>query len=227
MTELHLWLRHETRTTERRTPIVPVRRPAARRERRDAHRRGVTAAGLPDRGVRGGRLPCRRGRVLGLGTARTRSIVGLKELPDEPAAVDAPSRLLRARVQAAARRGGAAAPVRRRGRGAARPRVPGGRRRAQARRLRLLGRISRRGPRRAAPPGQADAPRCGRRPRRSWTRNSPAPGGAEFDRAGDRRARPQRPRCAGRAGRRPGSTPPAGTSPRPATWTDRPCWTTS
>lgn len=23
MTDLHLWLRHETRTTERRTPIVP------------------------------------------------------------------------------------------------------------------------------------------------------------------------------------------------------------
>ncbi|MBK6015983.1 saccharopine dehydrogenase [Streptomyces sp. MBT53] len=84
MTELHLWLRHETRTTERRTPVVPV----------DARRlvgSGVTLTveESPQR-----IFPIEEYEAVGAKTALAGSwvsapkdavILGLKELPDEPA----------------------------------------------------------------------------------------------------------------------------------------------
>ena len=84
MTELHLWLRHETRTTERRTPIVPS----------DARRlveNGVTLTveESPQRV-----FPTEAYEAVGCRVVEAGSwadapadavIVGLKELPDEPA----------------------------------------------------------------------------------------------------------------------------------------------
>ncbi|MFJ9906912.1 saccharopine dehydrogenase [Streptomyces sp. NPDC101152] len=83
MTELHLWLRHEDRTTERRTPIVPS----------DARRlveAGVTLTveGSPQR-----IFPIEEYEAAGCAVAAAGSwvsapqdavILGLKELPDEP-----------------------------------------------------------------------------------------------------------------------------------------------
>ncbi|WP_262056757.1 saccharopine dehydrogenase [Streptomyces sp. STR69] len=84
MTELHLWLRHETRTTERRTPVVPA----------DARRlvgSGVTLTveESPQR-----IFPIEEYEAAGAEVAPAGSwvsapgdtvILGLKELPDEPA----------------------------------------------------------------------------------------------------------------------------------------------
>ena len=84
MTELHLWLRHEDRGTERRTPIVPA----------DARRlvdSGVTLTveESPQR-----IFPIEGYEAAGCGVARAGSwvsaprdavILGLKELPDGPA----------------------------------------------------------------------------------------------------------------------------------------------
>jgi saccharopine dehydrogenase (NAD+, L-lysine-forming) len=87
MTELHLWLRHEVRSTERRTPLVPS----------DARRlvdSGVTLTveESPQR-----IFPVEQYEAVGCGVAPAGSwasrapedavIVGLKELPDEPAAL--------------------------------------------------------------------------------------------------------------------------------------------
>ncbi|MFI0515705.1 saccharopine dehydrogenase [Streptomyces sp. WSLK1-5] len=87
MTELHLWLRHEVRSTERRTPVVPS----------DARRlvdSGVTLTveESPQR-----IFPIEQYEAVGCGVAPAGSwasrapedavVVGLKELPDEPAAL--------------------------------------------------------------------------------------------------------------------------------------------
>ncbi|MER7561752.1 saccharopine dehydrogenase [Streptomyces sp. NPDC097941] len=87
MTELHLWLRHEVRSTERRTPVVPS----------DARRlvdSGVTLTveESPQR-----IFPIEQYEAAGCGVApagswttrapRDAVILGLKELPDEPAAL--------------------------------------------------------------------------------------------------------------------------------------------
>ncbi|MGW0419692.1 saccharopine dehydrogenase [Streptomyces sp. NPDC003015] len=87
MTELHLWLRHEVRSTERRTPVVPS----------DARRlvdSGVTLTveESPQR-----IFPIEAYEAAGCGVApagswatrapRDAVILGLKELPDEPAAL--------------------------------------------------------------------------------------------------------------------------------------------
>ncbi|MEU6097609.1 saccharopine dehydrogenase [Streptomyces sp. NPDC047079] len=86
MTALHLWLRHETRTTERRTPLVPS----------DARRlieSGVTLT-VEDSPQRV--CPTEDYAAVGCHIAEPGSwvtaprdavIVGLKELPDEPAAL--------------------------------------------------------------------------------------------------------------------------------------------
>ncbi|MFE1311167.1 saccharopine dehydrogenase [Streptomyces sp. NPDC058755] len=83
MTELHLWLRHEARTTERRTPIVPA---DARRLTESGVR--LTVEESPQR-----IFPieeyeaagCRRAPAGSWSTApRDAVILGLKELPDEP-----------------------------------------------------------------------------------------------------------------------------------------------
>ncbi|MET8080786.1 saccharopine dehydrogenase [Streptomyces sp. NPDC005303] len=87
MTELHLWLRHEVRSTERRTPVVPS----------DARRlvdSGVTLTveESPQR-----IFPIEQYEAVGCGVApagswaarapRDAVVVGLKELPDEPPAL--------------------------------------------------------------------------------------------------------------------------------------------
>jgi saccharopine dehydrogenase (NAD+, L-lysine-forming) len=87
MTELHLWLRHEVRSTERRTPLVPS----------DARRlvdSGVTLTveESPQR-----IFPVEQYEAVGCGVAPAGSwasraprgavILGLKELPDEPTAL--------------------------------------------------------------------------------------------------------------------------------------------
>ncbi|RRR82667.1 saccharopine dehydrogenase [Streptomyces sp. RP5T] len=87
MTELHLWLRHEVRSTERRTPVVPS----------DARRlvdSGVTLTveESPQR-----IFPIEQYEAVGCGVAPAGSwasrapedavVVGLKELPDVPAAL--------------------------------------------------------------------------------------------------------------------------------------------
>ncbi|MFF7137758.1 MULTISPECIES: saccharopine dehydrogenase [unclassified Streptomyces] len=87
MTELHLWLRHEVRSTERRTPLVPS----------DARRLvdgGVTLT-VEDSPQR--IFPIEQYEAAGCGVApagswasrapRDAVVVGLKELPDEPAAL--------------------------------------------------------------------------------------------------------------------------------------------
>ncbi|WP_225826023.1 saccharopine dehydrogenase [Streptomyces naphthomycinicus] len=84
MTELHLWLRHESRTTERRTPVVPA----------DARRlvdEGVTLTveESPQRIFPVAEYEaagCRRAPAGSWVTApRDAVILGLKELPEEPA----------------------------------------------------------------------------------------------------------------------------------------------
>ncbi|MEV5436879.1 saccharopine dehydrogenase [Streptomyces sp. NPDC052682] len=84
MTELHLWLRHEARSTERRTPIVPS---DARRLVEAGVR--VTVEESPQR-----IFPVEEYEAAGCGVApagswvsapRDAVVVGLKELPDEPA----------------------------------------------------------------------------------------------------------------------------------------------
>lgn len=86
MTELHLWLRHEVRPTERRTPVVPS----------DARRlvdSGVTVT-VEDSPQR--IFPVEEYEKAGCRVAKAGSwvsapgdavVVGLKELPDEPAAL--------------------------------------------------------------------------------------------------------------------------------------------
>ncbi|GAA3822998.1 saccharopine dehydrogenase [Streptomyces phyllanthi] len=83
MTQLHLWLRHETRTTERRTPIVPS--DAARLV---ADGVTLTVEESPQRV-----FPVEEYEAVGCRVAAAGSwvsapkeavIVGLKELPDEP-----------------------------------------------------------------------------------------------------------------------------------------------
>lgn len=83
MTDLHLWLRHETRTTERRTPIVPS---DARRLVESGVR--ITVEDSPQRV-----FPTEAYEEVGCQVAAPGSwvsapprtvIVGLKELPDEP-----------------------------------------------------------------------------------------------------------------------------------------------
>ncbi|MFJ9893078.1 saccharopine dehydrogenase [Streptomyces sp. NPDC091280] len=84
MTELHLWLRHEPRTTERRTPVVPA---DARRLVESGVR--LTVEESPQR-----IFPIEEYEAVGAAVAPAGSwvsapkdtvILGLKELPDEPA----------------------------------------------------------------------------------------------------------------------------------------------
>ncbi|WP_019073009.1 saccharopine dehydrogenase [Streptomyces hokutonensis] len=84
MTELHLWLRHETRTTERRTPVVPA----------DARRLVDSGATLTVEESPQRIFPVGEYEAVGAKTAPAGSwvsapkdtvILGLKELPDEPA----------------------------------------------------------------------------------------------------------------------------------------------
>ncbi|KUN07255.1 saccharopine dehydrogenase [Streptomyces canus] len=87
MTELHLWLRHEVRSTERRTPVVPS----------DARRlvdSGVTLTveESPQRIFPIEEYEAAGCRVAPAGSWASRApqdavVVGLKELPDEPAAL--------------------------------------------------------------------------------------------------------------------------------------------
>ncbi|MFF4018954.1 saccharopine dehydrogenase [Streptomyces sp. NPDC001843] len=83
MTELHLWLRHEDRTTERRTPVVPS----------DARR--LTEAGVTltveeseQRIFPAGQYAAVGARIVPasswVSAPRDAVILGLKELPDEP-----------------------------------------------------------------------------------------------------------------------------------------------
>ncbi|WP_030897260.1 saccharopine dehydrogenase [Streptomyces sp. NRRL S-474] len=84
MTELHLWLRHEARTTERRTPIVPD----------DARRLvgsgvALTVEESPQRVFRVEEYEAAGCRVAPAGSwvsaPRDTVVLGLKELPPEPA----------------------------------------------------------------------------------------------------------------------------------------------
>ncbi|MET7699376.1 saccharopine dehydrogenase [Streptomyces sp. NPDC005485] len=83
MSELHLWLRHETRTTERRTPIVPS----------DARRLVESGVALTVERSPQRVFPIEAYEEAGCRVAGTGSwvsappdavVVGLKELPDEP-----------------------------------------------------------------------------------------------------------------------------------------------
>lgn len=86
MTELHLWLRHEARTTERRTPVVPA---DARRLTRSGVR--LTVEDSPQRIFPVEEYEaagCRRAPAGSWPTApRDAVILGLKELPDEPSSL--------------------------------------------------------------------------------------------------------------------------------------------
>ncbi|MFJ6895459.1 saccharopine dehydrogenase [Streptomyces hokutonensis] len=84
MTELHLWLRHETRTTERRTPVVPA----------DARRLVESGVTLTVEESPQRIFPVEEYEAVGAKPAPAGSwaaapkdavILGLKELPDEPA----------------------------------------------------------------------------------------------------------------------------------------------
>jgi len=84
MTELHLWLRHETRTTERRTPVVPA----------DARRLVESGATLTVEESPQRIFPIEEYEAIGAKAAPAGSwvsapndavVLGLKELPDEPA----------------------------------------------------------------------------------------------------------------------------------------------
>ncbi|MFD5595220.1 saccharopine dehydrogenase [Streptomyces griseorubiginosus] len=87
MTELHLWLRHEVRSTERRTPLVPS----------DARRLVEAGARLTVEESPQRIFPIERYEAAGCAVApagswvseapRDAVVVGLKELPDEPAAL--------------------------------------------------------------------------------------------------------------------------------------------
>ncbi|MEU6350961.1 saccharopine dehydrogenase [Streptomyces sp. NPDC047072] len=87
MTELHLWLRHEDRSTERRTPIVPL---DARRLVESGVR--LTVEDSPQR-----IFPIEEYEAVGCGVEpagswmsrapRDAVVVGLKELPDRPASL--------------------------------------------------------------------------------------------------------------------------------------------
>ncbi|MFF4055638.1 saccharopine dehydrogenase [Streptomyces sp. NPDC001668] len=87
MTELHLWLRHEVRSTERRTPLVPS----------DARRLvdsgvALTVEESPQRIFPIEQYEAVGCRVASAGSWASRAprdavVVGLKELPDEPAAL--------------------------------------------------------------------------------------------------------------------------------------------
>ncbi|GAA3053160.1 hypothetical protein GCM10020000_38610 [Streptomyces olivoverticillatus] len=83
-------------------------------------------------------------------------VLGLKELPEAPAELRHRHIFFGHAYKGQARRGGAAPALHRRRRRPARPRIPRGRRRPTARRLRILGRIHRRRPRRAPSPGGAE-----------------------------------------------------------------------
>ncbi|MFE2422553.1 saccharopine dehydrogenase [Streptomyces hokutonensis] len=83
MTELHLWLRHETRTTERRTPVVPA----------DARRLVESGVTLTVEESPQRIFPVEEYEAVGAEVAPAGSwvsapkdavILGLKELPDEP-----------------------------------------------------------------------------------------------------------------------------------------------
>ncbi|MGW1274299.1 saccharopine dehydrogenase, partial [Streptomyces sp. NPDC002491] len=84
MTELHLWLRHEARTTERRTPVVPD----------DARRLveagvALTVEDSPQRVFPADAYEAAGARIAPAGSwtsaPRDAVVLGLKELPDEPA----------------------------------------------------------------------------------------------------------------------------------------------
>ncbi|MCW7943454.1 saccharopine dehydrogenase [Streptomyces hygroscopicus] len=86
MTALHLWLRHESRTTERRTPIVPS----------DARRLIESGATLTVEDSPQRVFPAEAYEAVGCRVAEAGSwvtappdavIVGLKELPDDPTAL--------------------------------------------------------------------------------------------------------------------------------------------
>ncbi|MFJ2830478.1 saccharopine dehydrogenase [Streptomyces sp. NPDC087263] len=86
MNALHLWLRHETRTTERRTPIVPT----------DARRLVESGVTLTVERSPQRVFPIEAYEEAGCRVAETGSwvsappdavVLGLKELPDEPAAL--------------------------------------------------------------------------------------------------------------------------------------------
>ncbi|MCX5562123.1 saccharopine dehydrogenase [Streptomyces sp. NBC_00038] len=86
MNSLHLWLRHETRTTERRTPVVPA----------DARRLVESGVTLTVEESPQRVFPIEAYEAAGCRVARTGSwvsapsdavVLGLKELPDEPAAL--------------------------------------------------------------------------------------------------------------------------------------------
>lgn len=86
MNSLHLWLRHETRTTERRTPVVPA----------DARRLVESGVTLTVEESPQRVFPIEAYEAAGCRVAETGSwvsapsdavVLGLKELPDEPAAL--------------------------------------------------------------------------------------------------------------------------------------------
>lgn len=84
MSELHLWLRHEARTTERRTPVVPD---DARRLVEAGVR--LTVEDSPQRVFSTGPYEAAGARIAPAGSwvsaPRDAIVLGLKELPDEPA----------------------------------------------------------------------------------------------------------------------------------------------
>ncbi|MGW0474746.1 saccharopine dehydrogenase [Streptomyces coeruleorubidus] len=84
MTELHLWLRHEARTTERRTPVVPD---DARRL--VEHGVALTVEDSPQRVFPTEEYKAAGCRVAPAGSwvsaPRDAVVLGLKELPDDPA----------------------------------------------------------------------------------------------------------------------------------------------
>ncbi|MEU1935732.1 saccharopine dehydrogenase [Streptomyces coeruleorubidus] len=84
MTELHLWLRHEARTTERRTPVVPD---DARRL--VEHGVALTVEDSPQRVFPTEEYEAAGCRVAHAGSwvsaPRDAVVLGLKELPDDPA----------------------------------------------------------------------------------------------------------------------------------------------
>ncbi|GAB7105753.1 saccharopine dehydrogenase [Streptomyces phaeofaciens JCM 4814] len=83
MTDLHLWLRHEVRSTERRTPVVPD---DARRLVRGGVR--LTVEESPQRIFPAAEYEAVGARIVPAGSwesaPRDTVVLGLKELPDEP-----------------------------------------------------------------------------------------------------------------------------------------------
>ena len=218
----HLWVRHETRQTERRAPITP----ADGRRLVDAGAT-VTVERSPQRIFPIEEYAAAGCRVTEPGSwsaapadDRDRRAQGASGPADR---VAPPARVLRARVQAAGGRPRVARPVRGRRRRPAGHRVPRRRRRSPARVLRPLGRLPGRRPGRPAVP----------RP----TRGTPAPvrQGATRRRAGagqrpgrsagtrDRRARSLRPGRAGRAVHGGHRADLLGRGARPGNSTGTPC----